>query len=160
MRVVLTLGALLGLAAFAACGGDDEGDVGTPAPGGTTSAATAGEIDVTLEEFSIAMQPASAEAGEVTFNVENVGPDDVHEFVVIKTDLKADELPTADDGSVDEAGAGIEVIDEIEDIPVGETQSLTVELEAGDYVIICNIYDETEVEPHYAEGMRTGFTVE
>jgi len=54
----------------------------------------------------------------------------------------------------------VEVIDEIEDIPVGETQSLTVDLEAGKYVLICNIYDEAEAEAHYAEGMRTAFTVE
>ena len=32
---------------------------------------------------------------------------------------------------------GIEVIDEIEDIPVGETQELTVTLEAGNYVLLC-----------------------
>jgi hypothetical protein len=52
------------------------------------------------------------------------------------------------------------VIDEIEDIPVGETQSVTVDLEAGNYVLICNIFDETENEAHYAEGMRIAFTVE
>ena len=102
----------------------------------------------------------SAEAGDVTFNVDNVGPDDVHEFVMIKTDLDADDLPTADNGSVDEEGAGVEVIDEIEDIPVGETQSVTANLDAGAYVLICNIFDEDEDEAHYQEGMRTAFTVE
>ena len=35
-------------------------------------------------------------------------------------------------GAVDESGEGVEVIDEIEDIPVGETQDVTVELEAGE----------------------------
>ena len=55
----------------------------------------------------------------------------MHEFVVIATDLAITELPTVEDGSVDEAGEGLEVIGEIEDIPVGETQSVTLDLEAG-----------------------------
>ena len=53
----------------------------------------------------------------------------------------------------------MEVVDEIEDIPVGETQ-VTVDLAAGSYVLICNIYSEDENEAHYAEGMRIAFTVE
>jgi hypothetical protein len=50
-----------------------------------------------------------------------VGPEDTHEFVVFKTDLAADALPTASDGSVDEEGEGVELVDEIEDIAVGDT---------------------------------------
>jgi uncharacterized cupredoxin-like copper-binding protein len=78
----------------------------------------------------------------------------------MKTDLEIDALPTLPDGSVDEEGEGLEVIDEIEDLPVGETQSVTVDLEAGNYALICNIYDETEDEAHYEQGMHTAFTVE
>ena len=37
-------------------------------------------------------------------------------------------------------------------------QALT--LEAGSYVLLCNIYSEEEQEAHYAEGMRIAFTVE
>jgi len=51
------------------------------------------------------------------------------------------------------------VVDEIEDIPVGETQELTVTLAAGKYVLLCNIYSATENEAHYKLGMRTGFSV-
>ena len=104
--------------------------------------------------------PESAAAGDITFAVTNTGPEDVHEFVVLKTDLDPASLPTDDTGAVDEAGAGIEVVDEIEDIPVGESQQLTAALEAGKYVLLCNIYDETEQEAHYTMGMRTSFTVE
>ena len=81
------------------------------------------EIDVTLQEFSVIPETDSAKPGEITFNVENVGPDDVHEFVIVKTELEPDALPTMPDGSMDETGEGVEVIDEIEDIPVGETQT-------------------------------------
>jgi uncharacterized cupredoxin-like copper-binding protein len=118
-----------------------------------------GTVEVTLQEFSVIPAQDSVEAGEVTFEVENTGPEDVHEFVVIKTDLAPDALPTDENGAVDEEGEGIEVIDEIEDIPVGDTPSLTVNLDAGNYVLICNIWDEEEQEAHYAMGMRVGFTV-
>jgi uncharacterized cupredoxin-like copper-binding protein len=132
-----------GLALVAASCGDDEETV-----------------QITLQEFAVGADPASVPAGSVTFEATNEGPDDVHEFVVIATDLAITELPTVEDGSVDEAGEGLEVIGEIEDIPVGETQSVTLELEAGSYALICNIYDADEDEAHYQEGMRTSFTVE
>jgi uncharacterized cupredoxin-like copper-binding protein len=141
--VATLLGALVVVSlSMTACGGGEE------------------TVTITLQEFSLGADPASVPAGSVTFEVTNEGPDDVHEFVVIATDLDVTELPTVEDGSVDESGEGMEVIGEIEDIPVGETQSVTLELEAGNYALICNIYDATEDEAHYQEGMRTPFTVE
>jgi uncharacterized cupredoxin-like copper-binding protein len=127
---------------------------------GSSPSATAGAttVNVTLQEFSVLPDPTTAAAGDVTFHVTNEGPDDVHEFVVIATDLAPDALPTVEDGTVDEEGEGMELIGEIEDIPVGESQDLTVSLDAGNYVLICNILESDEV--HYALGMRTGFTVE
>jgi hypothetical protein len=136
-------GALLSLTA---CGGGEENTV-----------------SVTVQEFSVLPAQDSAPAGSVTFEVENTGPEDTHEFVVIKTDLVPDALPTAEDGSVDETGEGIdEVIGEIEDIAVGSTETLKTDLEAGSYVLICNIVEEEggDTLVHYALGMRTGFTVE
>jgi uncharacterized cupredoxin-like copper-binding protein len=118
-----------------------------------------GTVNVTLQEFSVGTDPTTIEAGEVVFEATNDGPDDVHEFVVFRTDLGLTELPTDENGAVVETGEGIELIGEIEDIPVGETQNVTLELEAGNYVFICNIWDEDEQEAHYQEGMRTSFTV-
>ena len=119
-------------------------------------------VDVTLQEFAVRPEQDSAPAGEVTFNVGNVGPEDAHEFVIFRTDLAPDALPTAPDGSVDEEGEGVELIDEIEDIAVGDTPTLTVSLDAGSYVLICNIVEDEgdETIVHYQQGMWTGFTVE
>ena len=138
----LCLAAVGGLVLMPACGG-----------GGET-------VDVTLQEFAVGVDPASVSAGEVTFSVTNDGPDDVHEFVVIQTDLGPTELPTDENGAVEETGEGMEVIDEIEDMEVGSSEDLTVDLDAGNYVLICNIWDEDEQESHYQEGMRAAFTVE
>jgi uncharacterized cupredoxin-like copper-binding protein len=139
--------ALLALAlGLAACGGDDGGE----------------GVGVTLSEFAIAVDSGSTSAGEVTFNIENGGAE-THEFVVIQTDLAPAELPTVEDGSVSEEGEGMTVEDEVEDLPSGDTAELTVDLDAGSYVLICNIVEEEDdgtFESHYQEGMRTAFTVE
>jgi uncharacterized cupredoxin-like copper-binding protein len=58
----------------------------------------------------------------------------------------------ADETLVEEGGE-LEPVDEIEDIGDGDDPDLTVDLQPGSYVIICN------VELHYKQGMRTAFTV-
>jgi hypothetical protein len=68
-------------------------------------------------------------------------------------------LPTESNGSFDKAGEGIEPVEEIEDIAVGDTQTVSVDLDAGSYVLMCNIYDKAEKESHYQQGMHTAFTV-
>ena len=155
MRVLGLLSALLLVACSS--GSESPAPAGSPPAGGSPAA---GAVAVTLQEWAVLPEPASAAAGDVTFQVSNTGPEDVHEFVVLKTDLDAGALPTDDTGAVVEEGEGIEVIDEIEDIPVGESQDLTVSLEAGKYVLLCNIYSAEEQEAHYEMGMRTNFTVE
>lgn len=132
------------------------GATSSPGAGGDGEATT---IAVELQEWAVIPAIDSTAAGEVTFEVTNNGPDDVHEFVVLRTDLDPADLPVDETGTVTEDGEGIEVVDEIEDIPVGETQSVTVTLEAGSYVLLCNIYSADEGEAHYAMGMRTAFTV-
>jgi hypothetical protein len=142
-RVVVTLLATFALLA-PACGGDD-----------------GASVDVTLQEFAISASTTSVGAGDVTFNATNDGPNDPHELVVIKTDLGITELPTGDDGAVLEDGEGIELIGEIEEFDVGTSESATYDLDAGAYVLICNIVEDEdgELESHYQEGMRTAFTV-
>ena len=130
----------------------------SPSPGGGGGDGTT--VNVTLQEWSVLPEVSSAAAGEITFRVTNDGPEDVHEFVVIKTELPHGDLPTDETGSVDEEGEGMEVIGEIEDLEVGASEDLTVTLDAGSYVLLCNIYSEDEDESHYAMGMHTGFTAE
>ena len=154
-----------------ACSDDDDGDDGesptateemtdeTPMADETPAAGAA--IEVRLLEFTVAADPQSASAGDVTFNASNIG-EDTHELVVIRTDLAADALPTAEDGSVDEAGEGIEIVGEIEDLAATAEGSATFTLEAGNYVLICNVVEEEDdgtVESHYNEGMHTTFIV-
>ena len=147
------------LAAFAASSLAIVGCTTSASPSPTEAGGGGTTLAVTLQEWAVVPASNSAAAGDVTFEVTNDGPDDVHEFVVIRTDLNPADLPTDSDGAVEEAGEGMEVVDEIEDIPVGETQELTVALDAGNYVLICNIFSADENEAHYEMGMRTAFTV-
>lgn len=122
-------------------------------------AAGGGTVNVTLQEWSVQRDKVELPAGSITFEVNNAGPDDIHEFVVIRTELDPGSLPTDSTGAVDESGEGMEVMGEIEDIAVGASDTLTLDLAAGKYALICNIYSADENEAHYHEGMRTDFTV-
>jgi uncharacterized cupredoxin-like copper-binding protein len=140
--------------------------VGACASGGATAspsaAGVASTVAVTLQEFAVIPDVASVPAGMVTFDIENTGPDDVHEFVVLQTDLAADALPVDADGAVTEDGDGITVIGEAEEIAVGGTAQLDVDLAPGKYVLICNILQtepDGSLEAHYKVGMRTPFEV-
>jgi uncharacterized cupredoxin-like copper-binding protein len=115
-------------------------------------------VDATLSNFKIDLDKASASSGEVTFNIKNDGPS-VHEFVVLKTDLAPDQLPTTQENGAtiaDEEAPGIEPVDEVEDIESGASADLKVDLQPGSYVLICNISTDGG---HYVQGMRTAFTV-
>ncbi len=85
------------------------------------------------------------------FSVANAGAAP-HELVVIRTDLAADALPV-EGGSVDEASGDLEVVGETQPFSANTTQTLRVDLEAGSYVLICNI------PGHYEAGMQAAFTV-
>lgn len=115
------------------------------------------KIDVGLTTYQITMSKTSAKSGDIIFHVHNDATDLTHEFVIFKTDLPEDQLPLTAEGAVDEEGAGITHVDEVEVEP-GQASDLTVNLEPGNYVMICNINDNNE--QHYMHGMHRAFTVE
>jgi len=136
---VLVPAAVLALGGVA-CGNDEPG----------TGSSTSGEgLAVTLKDFTIAPAATTAPAGEITFDITNDGPS-VHEFEILATDDAPDALPV-DSGVVQTTES--EIVDEVEDVAPATSTSLSVDLEVGSYVLICNIAD------HYEAGMYAGFTV-
>jgi hypothetical protein len=175
---------LLGLGA-AACSDDDGADVRSSGPGASGSgsasgtgsgsgSAVAGECEavdgtvgvadadttvaVTLDEFSITVDPSDAPAGAVGFSADNAG-EEPHELVIAKGAPSDIEVV---DGAPDEEALGDDLVGEIEAFAAGDTCEGTFELDAGDYVLFCALVetaDDGSVESHFEEGMVTTFTV-
>lgn len=143
--VLVALGATL----LGGCAGAGASSASSAEPSG--QAATT--VDAVLSDFKIELGSATAPAGPIDFKLSSSGPSE-HEFVIFKTDLPPDQLPLIADGSaVDEAGAGVTAVDEVEDIAADSTHDLPVTLEPGKYVFVCNL------PAHYGLGMRVGFEV-
>ena len=148
LSTVLAVAAALTLV-LAACSKKTTGGGGA----GASDCDSTTKVCVTEKDFAISSTPTSKDAGSVEMSVLNTGPS-THEFVVFKTDLAPDALPTNADGSVVEEDAkGVDLIGEIEDIAANSVQSKSMQLESGKYVFICNL------PGHYKLGMYEGFTV-
>lgn len=146
----------LSVLVLALAGCSDDGD------DSSDSSSDGTEVDVTLSEFVVQPDAASAAAGDVEFKAENEGSDE-HEFVVVKAD-DASLLPTDADGAVDEEALEPgQLIGEIEGLAPGADGETTLSLDAGTYVLFCNIVDEEPdgtIESHFNEGMFTTFQAE
>jgi plastocyanin len=134
------------------CGSDKKADT---ASGGGVSAApsdgapvkvTAGDKSDT-EQF-LTVDPVTVKAGKVTFTFTNTGTRQ-HEMIVLKTDDAFDQLKVDEANKVSEDAS----VGEIPETDKDKIVTKTFDLAAGNYVLVCNI------EKHYAQGMRSAFTV-
>jgi uncharacterized cupredoxin-like copper-binding protein len=149
----------LALVLLAGCGssgnsGTTSNDATTVKAPSVTLAGGSGEkaVTATLKEFAISLSPPSAPAGEVHFKLNNQGAIE-HEFVVFKTDLDPASLPVDADGNVSEEGAGVAHIGEQEHVMPKTPMDFSVSLDAGNYVVVCNL------PTHYKAGMHAKLVV-
>ncbi len=105
------------------------------------------------EPMGISANASTVSAGEITFSVLNTSDDTIHEMVVVKLSDVNGTLPfNPEESRVDEElmnGFG-----EVAELEPGTRGQLTVTLEPGTYVLVCNI------PGHYSSGMWTILTVE
>ena len=130
------------------------------APAAPTAAATAaapeapaapGTVNVDLlDTLKLTANPVQAPAGNVTFHAVDKGQIQ-HELKVVKTDLAPEALPVAN-GTVDEKQ--VNVVAKTAVLSGGKSQDISANLQAGKYVLICN------VPAHYGAGMHAAFTVQ
>ena len=156
MVMILAAAGLTGGAIWAAVHPDSEAEVVGPTatPGGDQTPPPAGSVQVDLIDpsFALTVNPATAPAGAVAFNVTNTGSI-LHNLRVIKTEDAPDALPVdSATFAVDETA--VDVVAQLSELDSGETQQLEAQLEAGAYVLICN------VPTHYTSGMHAPFTVQ
>ena len=124
-----------------ACGGDSN----------DSADATSNDITGSVKEWTVETDATTAKAGEVVFTITNDGTIG-HEFLVVKTDIAVGAIPLDGDHFA-EPTDGLEVIDEIGEFAKGTTETLTLNLEPGNYQLVCNLPD------HYSAGMNVSFTV-
>lgn len=123
-----------------------------PAKPGDDETEVSNDITGAVSEWSVEVDANAAKAGEVNFTISNVGTID-HEFLVVKTEYEAGQIPVGEDGKFSEELEGLTVIDEIPEWMAGETKELSLMLDPGQYQLVCNIED------HYKNGMHRSFTV-
>lgn len=131
--IKLTACTVLFTAVLAGCGG------------GPTS------VDVTMIDYEMQLSTDTVKAGDIVFHIQNDSEITVHEFVVVQTDMMAEELPVGEDLLVDESL--FTPVDEVEDMEAGDSAELAVTLTPGHYILLCNIAG------HYQLGMHADFNV-
>ncbi len=122
-------------------------------------------VGVTLGEkgskYFIALDKKTVKAGTTTFVIDNIGSMH-HEMAIFKTDLDPGALPLDAEGKVDGDKAGFlaEAVyatplrgDADHRIRDGRGTNLTIDLEPGTYVLLCDL------PGHYASGQYIRFTV-
>lgn len=117
-----------------------------------TVATAQATVDVTLGPgFIISAAPSSVDGGSTVFSATN--PDLIpHNLRVIKTDLAPESLPISG-STVDEAQ--VNVVASTADLSAGGSEdTAAVTLEAGAYVLICNVPN------HYQNEQRVAFQVD
>ena len=165
--VALTFSAMVGASAIGLAKTPSQATLEEEEPGGSAASdstdadppgPSSGTVDVTLTEWSIATSMTSAKAGAITFNVQNTGSAKSHEFIILKTEIAPESLPTLKDGSLDEEGNGITSPGESKVLAVGQKQTITVAMTEGNYVFVDNIIERDLV--HWEKKAYATFTVE
>ena len=159
---------------LAACGDDDD-DTDTAATTTTASATGPNTLDVEMVDYAYKTKGAPR-SGLVTVNSSNAGTEwHMAGFGLLKRGKTVAQLvaalreqggPGAGEGEEGEQDRDptAEFIDKELGAPghvlqPGQSQSLTVNLEPGNYVMLCFLPTEGEGTPHLAKGMVAGFEV-
>ena len=109
--------------------------------------APSGAINIELTEWKVIVSNVAPQAGPLTLAVKNTGTI-AHDLTILKTDLPADQIPQ-EAGKAREDGK----VTGTPSLNPGQSTLLTLTLQPGRYVFICN------EQGHYALGMHTAVTV-
>ena len=139
---------------LAACGDDDD-DASGDGGGGAS-------VSVVLTDGDVEPDPTSADAGSVEIVAKNEGGD-LHDLVIVKGDDPA-ALPVNEDGAVIEVDLPEgDFIGKIAALDAGTEESALFDLDAGSYILFCNIFQAQAIAPsprsHFQDGMVSTLAV-
>ena len=120
--------------------------------GGPAATFQPGDVQLVVEmsDYTVVASVASVRGGETKIGVRNRGAQP-HDHTVLRTDLEPDGLPY-DAGRAKAGEPGL--VGRTMELRAGGSAALTLTLEPGRYVLICN------VAGHYGLGMRTSLRVD
>ena len=155
-RFVITGTLLIGVPWIAgACSGSAASSASGPLSTTPTVGSGGGTVSVALDQWSVTPTTTTVPAGKVNIKVSNDGTI-AHELVVLQTDTLATDVSiTSFEGEKDrinEDTSGTNV-GETGDLQPGGTKTITLTLQPGHYVLLCNL------PAHYGLGMHTDVTV-
>ena len=108
--------------------------------------------DMKMAMMGIKLDGSTVPAGKVTFDVQNISKETVHEMLVAPVTDENTVLPFNEkEGRVDEEV--VKDLGEVSELEPGKSGSLTLALKPGNYILYCNI------PGHYMAGMWTMLTV-
>ena len=137
---------------LAGCGATrNNSNGGSAATGAVPSGGSA--VTGTLDEWHVLADTSSVPAGSITFTFKNTGKI-VHEMLITRTDTAPGQI-VVEPGTkkFNEDDPTSKVVDEVSELAAGKTGSVTVDLTAGTYQLVCN------VPGHYTHGMYMTLTV-
>ena len=137
---------LYGLIVLGGCQSASNGDSAEPDDSNDRT------VVASMGEWYVKPDATEMSEGTVTFRVTNAGSIR-HEFVVVRTSLAPGLIPVEGDARFNEKRGDITIVDEIPEYGNGMTKTLTVDLDAGSYQLVCNL------PGHYRLGMWSPFTV-
>lgn len=109
-------------------------------------------VNSTIKGMEITAEPSTVKTGLVVFKVTNPSPGTIHEMIVVRP--AADGKPMPYDAKTDRVNEdGIHSMGEVSERKPGEAGTLSVVLQPGSYLLMCNIAG------HYKAGMWTTLTV-
>ena len=123
------------------------------------------EVDVAGSEYQFSGVPDSVPAGQVAFNFTNDG-EELHEMILARINDPDNTVEDILDMPEDEQEGAVTTVEFLFALP-GESDAQAVDLQAGEYAIVCfspvgTTGPETQGDgpPHVAKGMYDQFTVE
>ena len=116
-------------------------------------------VTASLQEWEITLNKNTVKSGEIDFEIRNSGKD-THEIVFVKLDADQDisSIPRAKFNTADAQWLTPRTVGELEDIEPGQIKKISLRLQPGRYLIICNILEKENddtMEAHFDKGMHS-----
>lgn len=125
--------------------------------GSACSVSPGDKVTVTIDEWSMKVEPGQARSGRVRFDIDSVG-EQQHDLALVLA-KRVEDLPRTPDGKLDLTAN--RPIDEIEAFEPGHYSATSPNVLAGEYLFICTLVTEVNGQQvdHLAQGMWAKFTV-